>query len=84
MLQRQLEVMNKAYTPHGFSFKLVNTTRTINARWATGADELEMKYSLRKGTYASLNVYFLERLADGSTGVRNNARLFTQNLLKRI
>lgn len=72
MLQDQLQVMNKAYTPHGFSFKLVNTTKTINARWATGGDELQMKASLRKGKYAALNVYFLEKLADGSQGVSIN------------
>ncbi|KAF3491917.1 metalloprotease 1 [Arthroderma uncinatum] len=68
MLQDQLAVMNKAYAPHGFSFKLANTTRTINAGWASGGDELQMKYALHKGKYSDLNVYFMKKLADGTTG----------------
>ncbi|EFR00555.1 metalloprotease 1 [Nannizzia gypsea CBS 118893] len=68
MLQDQLAVMNKAYAPHGFSFKHGNTTRTINPTWATGGDELNMKYALHMGKYADLNLYFVKKLADNSHG----------------
>ncbi|WEW56936.1 hypothetical protein PRK78_002395 [Emydomyces testavorans] len=64
MLQDQLDVMNKAYAPHGFAFKLANTTRTFNSNWATGGNELEMKYALRQGTYADLNIYFLKQFKE--------------------
>ncbi|KAK2820041.1 hypothetical protein FQN49_007778 [Arthroderma sp. PD_2] len=68
MLQDQLGVLNKAYAPHGFSFRLANTTRTINAGWASGGDELQMKYALHMGKYSDLNIYFLKNLADDARG----------------
>nr|AJD23144.1 metalloprotease 1 [Onygena corvina] len=68
-LQDQLEVMNKAYAPVGFSFKLANTTRTVNANWASGGDEMGMKYALHKGKYSDLNMYFLKKLSDNSMGM---------------
>ncbi|EFQ31142.1 metalloprotease [Colletotrichum graminicola] len=59
MLSDQLAVMNEDFAPHGISFNLVQTTRTINPTWARDGDELAMKRSLRKGDYGALNLYFL-------------------------
>jgi hypothetical protein len=61
-LAEQLAVMNRDYAPNGFSFNLLNTTRTINSSWAFDASELAMKSALRQGSYAALNVYFLYSL----------------------
>jgi hypothetical protein len=64
MLSDQLAVMNSDYAPHGISFTLKGTDRTVNANWAVdgNGNELAMKKALRKGTYRTLNLYFLKDL----------------------
>ncbi|KAB5530383.1 extracellular metalloprotease [Coniochaeta sp. 2T2.1] len=62
MLTDQLAVLNSAYAPHGISFTLKGTDRTVNANWASDGSELAMKKALRKGTYRALNLYFLKDL----------------------
>ncbi|KAK1702152.1 hypothetical protein CaCOL14_001572 [Colletotrichum acutatum] len=62
MLADQLAVMNSDFAPHGISYTLVETTRTINANWAQDGDEMAMKRALRKGTYKDLNLYFVRTL----------------------
>ncbi|KAF6828766.1 metalloprotease [Colletotrichum plurivorum] len=59
MLSDQLAVLNSDYAPHGVSFNLVETTRTINPTWAADGNEMAMKRALRKGGYNALNLYFL-------------------------
>lgn len=69
VLQLQLKVLNDAYLPYGFSFRLMGTTRTDNAAWYiagdTSRDQLAMKTALRVGDKSTLNVYFT-RLGGGS------------------
>ncbi|KAJ0167051.1 Extracellular metalloprotease [Colletotrichum tanaceti] len=60
-LARQMAVLNANFRPHDISFRLKGVTRTVNAGWAKGGDELRMKRTLRQGGYASLNVYLLAR-----------------------
>jgi hypothetical protein len=62
MLSAQLAALNQAYAPHQIQFTLKGTTRTVNANWASDGNEMAMKRSLRKGTYDTLNVYFLKDL----------------------
>ncbi|KAK1968612.1 extracellular metalloprotease [Colletotrichum sublineola] len=62
MVNDQLAVMNEDFAPHGISFNLVETTRTINPTWARDGSETAMKRALRKGDYGSLNLYFLSSL----------------------
>ncbi|KAK4121223.1 metalloprotease [Parathielavia appendiculata] len=66
MLTAQLNALNEAYAPHSIQFALKGTTRTVNANWAADGNgyEMTMKRSLRKGTYSSLNVYFLRDMGD--------------------
>ncbi|KAH6641835.1 hypothetical protein F5144DRAFT_591006 [Chaetomium tenue] len=66
VLNSQLATLNKAYAPYGFQFTLKGTTHTVNANWAddTRGYEMTMKRSLRKGTYRTLNVYFLPEMGD--------------------
>lgn len=61
-ITNQINVLNKDYTGTGLSFKLVNTTRTMNAGWFNKAapdstEQTEMKNALRKGSANTLNVY---------------------------
>jgi Pregnancy-associated plasma protein-A len=62
MLLSQLDVLNDSFRPHGFSFRLMNTTRTNNAAWflakSGSAEELELGTALRVGGASTLNVYF--------------------------
>ncbi|KAK4034306.1 metalloprotease [Parachaetomium inaequale] len=66
MLNNQLAALNEAYAPHSIQFTLKGTTRTVNANWANDDNgyEMTMKRSLRKGTYRTLNVYFLNGMGD--------------------
>jgi hypothetical protein len=60
--------MNDAYRPSKVEFKHINTTRTINKKWATNGGEVEMKKALRQGEYKTLNLYFLSSLGGGLLG----------------
>ncbi|KAI1640702.1 hypothetical protein F4809DRAFT_589813 [Biscogniauxia mediterranea] len=68
MIDDQLAVLNAAYAPHAISFNLVSTDWTVNTNWAADGSELAMKKALRKGTYADLNVYFIDQLRDDLLG----------------
>lgn len=54
--------MNEAYAPHQIQFVHKGTTRTVNSAWAAdgNGNEMTMKKALRKGTYRTLNIYFLK------------------------
>ncbi|KDN67418.1 putative metalloprotease [Colletotrichum sublineola] len=58
-LDKQLDVLNEAYAPHDIQFAQAGADWTVDSNWASDRAELTMKRSLRKGTYADLNVYFL-------------------------
>lgn len=58
MLQDQIEVLNDNFAPHSIQFNLTGTTRTVNSTWSDNEDILVMKTNLRKGDYATLNLYF--------------------------
>lgn len=62
-----MSALNQHYKPTGISFTLAGTTRTTNSNWFAGRDESGMKKALHKGTYATLNVYFVQ-LSGGSLG----------------
>jgi hypothetical protein len=64
-LTKQLAAMNERFAPYGFTFTQAGSDWTVNAGWARDSSELTMKRSLRKGTYADLNMYFLPSM--GST-----------------
>lgn len=58
---QQITVLNNAYSGTGWSFNLVNTTRTNNGTWYTAGynstAEKQMKAALRQGTAGDLNIY---------------------------
>ncbi|KAM0425849.1 hypothetical protein ACHAPT_008787 [Fusarium lateritium] len=65
----QIDLLNKSYKPHDFSFKLIETTRTINESWAypggspiEDPTEPELRAALRKGTYKDLNLFFVSSM----------------------
>lgn len=58
-LNAQTQALNNAYAPQGVSFKDVGADWIVNSTWANGQDEYYMKKALRKGTYRTLNVYFI-------------------------
>jgi hypothetical protein len=62
-LNRQLQVLNDAFAPHGISFTQAGVDWTVNSNWANDGSELAMKRALRKGTYADMNVYFTPGLS---------------------
>jgi hypothetical protein len=61
MINAQINVLNAAYAPLGWSFLLVNVDRTTNATWYAASygstAEQQMKNALRKGSADDLNIY---------------------------
>lgn len=60
MINDQMNVLNNAYAPWGYSFNLITVTRTTNSTWFTGcygSSESAMKNALRQGTADDLNIY---------------------------
>jgi hypothetical protein len=55
-------MLNDAYKPHNIKFEFTDHEKTVKPKWSGNCNELEMKMSLRKGTYADLNVYFLSSI----------------------
>jgi hypothetical protein len=56
----QMEVLNDAYAPYGWSFNLVSVDRTNNSTWygaSGGTAEAQMKNALRQGSADDLNIY---------------------------
>ena len=67
-----MEVMNTAYGPSGIEFVTSDTDFTVNDEWAAvtmgSQAELDMKSSLKQGSYADLNIYLLSNLGDDLLG----------------
>lgn len=63
-----MNVVADAYAPHGIHFNHIKTIRTINSRWSNGEDIEGMKASLRRGSYADLNVYVADYFGNGTAG----------------
>lgn len=61
MIQDQIQVLNDAFAPWGWSFNHAVTTRTTNATWYTmgpgTAAEAAAKAALRQGSADDLNIY---------------------------
>ncbi|HEY5923687.1 MAG TPA: zinc metalloprotease [Kofleriaceae bacterium] len=61
MIANQVDVLNDAFAPTGYSFRLVSTDRTANNIWFTAgpgtSGEQQMKNALRRGTADDLNIY---------------------------
>jgi hypothetical protein len=57
----QIDVLNDAYAPWGWSFNLVQVDRTTNSTWYTmspgSTAERNAKQALRRGTADDLNIY---------------------------
>ncbi len=60
-ITNQMNVLNAAYQPWGWSFNLVQVTRTTNSTWFNtcndSAVETQMKTALRQGSADDLNIY---------------------------
>ena len=60
-IQSQINVLNAAYAPYGWSFNLVSVNRTTNTSWYTMSpgttNERNAKNALRQGTADDLNIY---------------------------
>ena len=60
-LANQIIVLNDSFRPHGFTFRLIDTTYTENDEWyfagASSQEQTDMKSALRVGDASTLNVY---------------------------
>ncbi|MCJ1307263.1 hypothetical protein MMC25_000909 [Agyrium rufum] len=74
MISNQYGELQSAYANSSISFNLVNTSYTVNDTWATDQNDMDMKNALRKGTYASLNIYFQTNLSS-SPGTSSASQL---------
>jgi hypothetical protein len=71
MINNQINVLNTAYAPRGWSFRLVSVDRTTNSNWYSlrfgSSAEVQMKNALRRGSADDLNIYTLNP-GDGLLG----------------
>lgn len=72
IVQGQMTLLNERYAPHGISFNLIETDRTVNESWAFPGSspvkddtEPEFRAALRKGDYSDLNLYFVVNMVPG-------------------
>ena len=58
-IQAQMNVLDDAYASYGWSFNLVETTRTANNTWysMSSTGEQQAKNALRRGSADDLNIY---------------------------
>ena len=60
-IQDQINVLNGAFSSQGWTFNLVEVTRTTNRNWYTAKQgsrqEVQMKSTLRRGGATALNIY---------------------------
>lgn len=61
-LRKQFEVLNKAYAPTGIQYTLQGIDATVDADWTAGKESDQMKKSLRKGDYRTLNLYYVNNI----------------------
>ncbi|KAF2194473.1 hypothetical protein K469DRAFT_547688 [Zopfia rhizophila CBS 207.26] len=70
-IKRQIDVMNESFKPRQIQFKHAGTTRTVDADLSVitegeGTDKLGKK--LRKGDYATLNLYIVKDMPGNRAG----------------
>ncbi|KAF4510683.1 hypothetical protein G6O67_002558 [Ophiocordyceps sinensis] len=66
-LNKQLDVLTKAFEPVKISFTLRDIDWTVNTTWAVAKERstfVEMQQALGKGNASTLNLYFLEAIYD--------------------
>ncbi|KAF2422613.1 metalloprotease, partial [Tothia fuscella] len=88
-IRAQAEIMNSTYLGSGFQFQLLGVDRTTNDTWAleyqpNSAVERTMKTALRRGTYATLNHYYLSDLTDSPFGALGICNFPERNLTSNI
>lgn len=66
-IDAQLAVLNAAFIPHGFSFRIDASDTTANDRWFTGMDDYRMMDQLAVDPERYLNI-FLSNSSDGTLG----------------
>lgn len=67
MLKVQLDVLNADFGPHNISFELKEINRMVHVPWSQNRDVANMKRTLRRGGYDSLNVYY-QQYVSGNLG----------------
>ena len=58
IIRNQFNYLASAYTNASIGFRLAGVDRVANDTWAANGDDVAMKRALRRGTYASLNIYY--------------------------
>ncbi|KZL71040.1 metalloprotease 1, partial [Colletotrichum tofieldiae] len=57
VLREQFQVLHDVFGRYGIAMTLAGTTHTVNASWSAHSEEVNMKTTLRRGTYGALNMY---------------------------
>ncbi|KAF2839158.1 hypothetical protein M501DRAFT_1016244 [Patellaria atrata CBS 101060] len=63
-IREQINIINISFEGIGIAFNYTGTTHTVNDLWALGYNPSQMGNTLRRGSYAALNIY-LQELVDG-------------------
>ena len=65
-INKQIDVLNTAYNPHGISFVLRGSTIVMDELWAGGANSADMMKFLHRGTLRTLNIFIRSPEPHGS------------------
>ncbi|KAF5129830.1 Extracellular metalloprotease [Metarhizium anisopliae] len=68
MLNKLMDVLNKAFEESKFHFNLKNISRTNNATWAVSWDNPAMRRQLRQGDQKTVNAYILSAVGRKALG----------------
>lgn len=68
--------MSRIFALFDISFNLMEVTKTENATWSNMQNTEQMTSHLRKGDFASLNMYFLSGFFNGTKTLGSTLRLF--------
>jgi hypothetical protein len=68
MWQSQFAAINQAFHVSGFVYRLIGLDKTVNDNWAAGNNNTIMQNTLRRGTYSTMNLYFMTDLGGGIIG----------------
>ncbi|XWW92417.1 hypothetical protein V2A60_000340 [Cordyceps javanica] len=71
VIDAQIKVLNSNFAATGYQFSLQDVSYTYDNRWSdigTSWDLTSLKYGLRRGSYADLNLYYFRSITDSANG----------------
>ncbi|KAJ2975235.1 hypothetical protein NQ176_g5631 [Zarea fungicola] len=66
-VNKQIAILNQYFQGTGFQYTLRDVDWTVNSNWAHNGDEYGMKSALRRGSFSTLNLYYITDIGPNHT-----------------